>query len=215
MINKSDFVLTKNGLGNIKCYRAYCDICGTDRGYKRERDGKRPCRACTKRPLTPSNVDIGDTIEHQDSTKRLYKMCCPTCGNDRGYLALSMTYSQCHSCAMRSRWKTGGMAHAKSPKRKFNYIKNGQTIFFKSSYELAYAKYLDSKDINWTYEPIYPLSDGTNILPDFLLEDGTVVEIKGYFRPDAQVKWNKFCNEYIAIKKILLMKTDLEQLDII
>ena len=103
----------------------------------------------------------------------------------------------------------------KSAKRKFEYLKNGIIIYLKSSYELAYAKHLDLSGVGWRYEPIYTLSDGTNILPDFLLDSGIVVEVKGYFRPDAKIKWDRFCNEYAEISKILLMKTDLQKLKII
>jgi len=42
-----------------------------------------------------------------------------------------------------------------------------------------------------------------------------VVEIKGYFRPDAKVKWDMFCEEYPNIKKSLLQKNELKELGII
>jgi predicted nuclease of restriction endonuclease-like RecB superfamily len=116
---------------------------------------------------------------------------------------------------MLKRWRDGGMSNMKAPKRKFEYVKNDHIFNFKSSYELAYAKYLDSKGIEWEYEPVFTLSNGTNILPDFKLQDGSIVEIKGYFRPDAKVKWNMFCSEFKQIKKSLLTKDDLKRLSIL
>lgn len=217
MINKKDFKLSKNGPGMLKKYRVHCDICGKDRGYKRERDAYRPCRYCSKRICTPINVDIKDSIPSPSSQsgKRLYRTLCIACNSDKGYRPITSASQKCHSCCMLERWKNGTMNNMKSAKRKFQYIKLGITIYFKSSYELAYAKYLDSNNIGWSYEPVYILSDGTNILPDFLLDNGTVVEIKGYFRPDAKIKWNRFCNEYPDLNKLLLMKADLQNLYII
>jgi predicted nuclease of restriction endonuclease-like RecB superfamily len=103
----------------------------------------------------------------------------------------------------------------KAPKRIFRYVKGDRIVNFKSSYELAYAGYLDSKGVSWEYEPIYELSNGTSILPDFKLQDGSIVEIKGYFRPDAKVKWDIFCSEHINIKKSLLTKDDLVKLGVL
>ena len=93
--------------------------------------------------------------------------------------------------------------------------RNGSRLYMKSRWEALYAKWLDSIGISWRYEPEFKLSNGKIYLPDFLLEDGTVIEIKGYFRPDAKVKWDMFCAEYPDINKSLLQKNDLKELGII
>lgn len=104
----------------------------------------------------------------------------------------------------------------KKYKSDIKYIrKDGLQIFMKSKWEASYARWLDASDIAWRYEPEFKLSNGKIYLPDFLLEDGSVVEIKGYFRPDAKVKWDMFCEEYPNIKKSLLQKNELKELGII
>lgn len=41
------------------------------------------------------------------------------------------------------------------------------------------------------------------------------VDIKGYLRPCAKVKWDMFCEEYHDINKKLLQKQELKMLGII
>lgn len=54
--------------------------------------------------------------------------------------------------------------------------------YLRSSLEYIYARYLDYKGISWTYEvETYTLSNGVRYKPDFLLETGEYVEIKGVF----------------------------------
>jgi predicted nuclease of restriction endonuclease-like RecB superfamily len=85
----------------------------------------------------------------------------------------------------------------------------------RSSWEVAYAKWLDSNGIAWEYEPVFQLSDGRMYTPDFKLASGTIVEIKGYFREDAAIKWQMFCDEYSHIEKQLLMKKDLRLMGVL
>lgn len=102
-----------------------------------------------------------------------------------------------------------------------NYIAKHQycgikgNIDMKSSWEVKYAKYLDSMGQNWTYEPLFKLSSGYAYLPDFQLSTGDIIEIKGYMREDAQVKWDLFCADYPTLNKSLLRKDDLKKLSLI
>jgi len=70
-------------------------------------------------------------------------------------------------------------------------------VCFKSLYELAYAKYLDSKKILWYYEiETFDLGDNT-YTPDFFLPQfEKFVEIKGYMGEESQEKINKFLEQY-------------------
>lgn len=88
-------------------------------------------------------------------------------------------------------------------------------IQMRSGWEVKYAAWLDSQGVAWIYEPSFTLSDGRVYLADFQLESGDIIEIKGYFRPDAQIKWDMFCTEYPNIKKRLLRKQELKELRII
>ena len=70
-------------------------------------------------------------------------------------------------------------------------------VCFRSSYELAYAKYLDSIGEVWLYEEFQFDLGSSTYLPDFYLpKEDKFVEIKGYMHPDAQKKIDLFVEEY-------------------
>lgn len=86
-------------------------------------------------------------------------------------------------------------------------------VCFRSSYELAYAKYLDKNHILWTYETeTFDLGD-TTYTPDFFLPTSNLfVEIKGYMHPEAQIKINKFYDLYPEECLQILRKNNLIKL---
>lgn len=88
-------------------------------------------------------------------------------------------------------------------------------ICFRSSYELAYAKYLDSKNILWMYEiETFDLGD-TTYTPDFFLPQfEKFIEIKGYMRSEAKKKIDKFLEQYPWDLEIL-RKDDLFRLGVL
>ena len=71
-------------------------------------------------------------------------------------------------------------------------------IRLRSSYEFAYAQYLDQNNIPWYYEfKTFELSEGMTYTPDFfLLDQNKYVEIKGYMYLKHQLKIEKFIKEY-------------------
>lgn len=79
---------------------------------------------------------------------------------------------------------------------------NGEYIYLRSCYEYIYAKWLDSKNIDWRYEvERYSLSDGTFYRPDFFLYENeelkSIVEIKNTFYYDRKLdKVELFRKEY-------------------
>jgi predicted nuclease of restriction endonuclease-like RecB superfamily len=79
----------------------------------------------------------------------------------------------------------------------------------RSSYELAYANYLDKEGVDWEYEPQYILSNGMGYAPDFRLGDGTIIEIKGFWTEKARAKWDLFCSDNVQLPKQVIMKQDL------
>lgn len=86
-------------------------------------------------------------------------------------------------------------------------------IRLRSSYELAYAKYLDSINEPWYYEFKTFLIGNSSYTPDFLLPAlNKYVEIKGYMSPDAQNKINLFYKLYPNINLEILYKKDLKNL---
>lgn len=74
--------------------------------------------------------------------------------------------------------------------------------YLRSSWELEYAKYLDSKGVNWSYEPKrFTLSDGRTYTPDFyLIDEDKYIEIKGYWYEKAKQKFLQFREEHPEIK---------------
>ena len=89
-----------------------------------------------------------------------------------------------------------------APHGRGKYYKN---IWLRSSYEVAYAKYLDKNGIQWEYEPTsFDLGDCT-YAPDFYLPAlDLYIEVKGYWRSDAKIKFNRFLKKYPSKNIIVL-----------
>ncbi len=99
----------------------------------------------------------------------------------------------------------------------------GEIINMRSSWEIKVAKYLDGQDIKWKYESqtfpvIYEfegkIKEGTYI-PDFLLDGGEIWEVKGYWRKDAQIKFEAFKKQYPNERIRLLQKIELVEMGIL
>lgn len=86
-------------------------------------------------------------------------------------------------------------------------------IFFRSSWEAKFAQHLDSINIKWKYEPEAFETSFGNYTPDFWIPSwDSFVEVKGWFRKDAQGKFDEFSKNH---KIILADKTYLKILGII
>lgn len=85
----------------------------------------------------------------------------------------------------------------------------------RSSWEIAYAGWLDRWGISWEYEPRIDLGDGIRYYPDFLLADGRYIEIKGYFSPKAKRKIELFKERYPDFTLEILREAELKQLGVI
>lgn len=95
--------------------------------------------------------------------------------------------------------------HGKKIKYKGNWMR--------SSWEVAFAKYCIKNHIKYRYESkTFDLGNMT-YTPDFYLpETDTYIEIKGWWRDKAKVKFNAFKNKYSKVKIKVLMKKNLEKL---
>jgi len=99
--------------------------------------------------------------------------------------------------------------------KRYWYISSLQNeICFRSSYELEYAKYLDSKNILWIYEhKTFDLGNMT-YTPDFFLPQfEKFIEIKGFMSKKCQIKIDKFLEQYHYNLEVLYKK-DLIKLGI-
>jgi hypothetical protein len=98
--------------------------------------------------------------------------------------------------------------------------KNGK-IAMRSSWEVAYAKYLDNKKEEWKYEPRYFVLGkgkylGTSYTPDFhLLRKNKYVEIKGYLSRANKNKIARFHSLYPEVSWEILFKSDLIKLGVL
>lgn len=110
------------------------------------------------------------------------------------------------------------------PAKYITYIaKHGKTYKFKSTWEYKTALYFEQNNIKWDYEPrffeIKYTYEGKDFegsyTPDFLLEDGSYWEIKGYFWKDSEAKFNAFKIQYPNIKIKLMTKKELMELNIL
>ena len=103
----------------------------------------------------------------------------------------------------------------KSLAKNMHYNYNG--IDLDGKWELYYAIYLDSNNINWercNKRFKYIFEDSIHYYtPDFyIIDTDEYIEIKGYETAKDRVKWNQFPKE---LKLIILKEKDLKELDII
>jgi len=80
---------------------------------------------------------------------------------------------------------------------KFHWKTNEELVCV-GSYEAKTVDYLNANQINFDWQPkTFKMPDGKTYRPDLYLSDLNVwVEIKGWMRPDAQIKWDWLKSEY-------------------
>lgn len=162
------------------------------------------CKSCgneisknTKHLLCRSCVNKGNQHTFIDG-RSLKKIFCKDCGK-----RISLRAKRCKRCAE--------LNLPKSIKR-IKYKK----FWMRSSWEVAYAKYLDKNKIQWQYEPRIFEVGKFRYIPDFYLPDtDTYVEIKGRWRNNAKKKFNLFQKMYYSVNIVLLTQKELKKLKII
>jgi predicted nuclease of restriction endonuclease-like RecB superfamily len=158
-------------------------------------------------------------------SSRFIKKLCSRCGKELSSNPKAKHCIKCHnylnsinkkrlnkvSKAMLIGWKTKGFAKKMHSKR----IKY-KGIYMRSSWEVAYAKYLDKQGIKWQYEPKTFDLGKTTYTPDFYLPDSdTYVEIKGYFRNKAKIKISLFRKIYKNFNLKILKKSQLIKMEVL
>lgn len=235
MFVKEDFIIIReNAKSTRKYYKTYCDTCGVDRGYHRISKARTPnCKVCAPRLTHKGKVVSEETrakMRESSWSKRGFKP--PKLGSKHSKLSkLKISEAQAKFCkehgnqfagrthtqetiALLSKVNAGRAPRWKG--RTFQYSGPNGTFKMRSSYELAYANWMDASGIIWKYEPSYTLNDGRTFSPDFLLlECGTIVEVKGYWTIKGKDKWDAFCSSYPDLKKKVIYKEDLKALALI
>lgn len=136
--------------------------------------------------------------------------CKADCGNEISMFSALYGKGQCKSCSHKG--KKSHFFGKTAPHTK--YIKY-KRIYFHSSWEKKYAKYLDKLGVKWLYESkTFNLGDCT-YTPDFYLPaTDEYIEIKGWFRPEAKNKFRLFKKLYPKINIKILMKKELQNLKV-
>jgi hypothetical protein len=198
------------------------------------------CKSCAKKGILSSRyvdgkfiqkifncLECGKNITHM-ALKGLCKSCsqkgkrshswkgglpkCIDCGKELGIYAYNKK-SRCRKCFGLSRRGILHPMYGKSPNWKRIKYKD---ILMRSTWEVAYAKYLDKQNIKWLYESKTFDLGNTTYTPDFYLpESNTYVEIKGWMRKKSQEKIEKFLLLFSKVKLILLDKKELTKFNII
>jgi len=172
MIDDKDFTIDNR---YKKKFKATCDSCGGDRGYKRKEDSSMPCLKCAlkirnikygfRNPHSYKNVDPSDFVSLKGNTKK-YRTSYSACSRDRGYRQLKNVNKLCRSCTAKrrpSRVQTTkvqrklrhNMKSNMNRKLKLrNLSKDGKSIFGILPYTLSdLIKHLESKFLpNMTWD---------------------------------------------------------------
>ena len=177
----------------------YCIDCGAIITPDSAIYGNSRCKKCAKQGKLHSNYKDGRTL------KKNYCLDC--------YKKITYNAVRCGSCAKKEQFKNprNTPSFGKLPHHgKGNYYKNK---YMRSSYEIAYARWLDFHNIRWQYESKTFDLGNTTYTPDFyLLDIDEYIEIKGWWRDNAFEKFNlfKILNPDENIK--VLLKKDLKLL---
>jgi Phage endonuclease I len=87
--------------------------------------------------------------------------------------------------------------------------KYGDKLWLRSTYEYIYCKWLDKNDILYKYEDVtFSLKNGEKYRPDFILPDGTIIEVKGNFYTNRRYKADMLKEQYPDIKIIVVDNID-------
>lgn len=89
-------------------------------------------------------------------------------------------------------------------------------IYFRSSWEINFAKFLDLSNVKWKYESKTFDLGNTTYTPDFYLpEFDCYIEIKGYWRTDALNKYKRFKRKYSNTNIKILHKKKMQEMSLI
>lgn len=143
---------------------------------------------------------------------------CFDCGTRLNMAAYSEGNIRCSACNYR--YYTGSKHHQFGRPVPFSSGIRYKDIYMRSSWEVAYAKYLDERNIRWFYEyrsfRLEIKNCETTYTPDFYLPDtDEYIEIKGHWFRDSKEKIEKFKSVYSDVKLTVLMKNNLIEMRIL
>lgn len=107
--------------------------------------------------------------------------------------------------------------HSRHQTHRFSRCRGGHRVdlnmYFRSSWEANYARYLTHVGMQWAYEQkTFDLGDGLTYTPDFELADGTLIEIKGWLTEEGATKLARFRTLFPEVKLAVVNRTDYRAL---
>lgn len=165
------------------------------------------CISCTKKelmknPLNNPNYNDGRTFVN----------FCIDCGIKikRQTTRCEICENKHHSLLMRGK---GNSMYGKTPL----WIRvKYKGINMRSSWEVAYAKYLDRNKVKWLYEPKTFDLGGMTYTPDFyLIEKEIYIEIKGYLSLEGKNKINLFRKNFSNLNLLVYRQNHLRRMKVL
>ena len=194
-----------NWKGGITSKIYYCKDCGKEITINSGVYGLGRCYSCANK---------GNLSSHYKHGKYCGNNKCIDCG-----VTISPTAMRCYFCSNKLNAKSRDLNGNKNGM--FGKVTHGKWgtykgIKMRSSYEIKYAQFLDLSGYKWKYEPkAFNLGDST-YTPDFYIPEWDLyIEIKGYWRGDAKMKYIKFKKLYPKVRMKVLMQKDLQKIGIL
>jgi len=195
----------------------YCKLCGNPISVVAALHKRGICKECKYKLHSAIMRGHSNNPKGEKSfTYKNGKPKCIDCGKEINYGKTRCV--KCNGIAHSIRMSgVGNPMFGKVTHGKGNKYNN---YYMRSSYEIAYAKWLDSNNIKWVYEPVAFKVDSngkqTTYRPDFYLpETDEYIEIKGWWRDDAKEKFLEFRKKYPLINLAVLEKEQLIEMGIL
>ncbi len=215
----------------------YCLDCKGEIGYVSFKYGSCRCRSCSakERYKNPKN---NPNYKHGNNVKNKKCIDCGICNIHVQAVRCLECEHRHHSSMMKGKNNPNyGKPRSKETREKISKSKKGQSsgrknpmygklthgkwgeykgIKMRSSWEIKYAKYLDSQNIKWEYESkTFDLGE-TTYTPDFYIPRTCIfVEVKGYWREDAIKKFDIFKKKYPNCIIDIVDKYRMKELELI
>lgn len=141
--------------------------------------------------------------------------CVCDCGNEIDVTAYYLSNGDTKSCGCLQKEKASINGSNSTPSHThghlwFYFDEAGEQVKVRSSYEVIYANHLIDTGTPFEYEPeVFRLANGKRYKPDFRIEGGLYIELKGWMTEGAKEKIELFRKDH---ELTLLFREDIEEL---
>jgi len=203
-------------IATINKWNGICNICGGPTSGERSLR----CFTCYVKSRTGVPLSKSRTKEHQGklNVAQIGKTASPEAKRKMSISHTGKIFGPVPddrkrkiSETLKRKYESGEIKVSPKARQKKRNWYNG--IYFRSSWELKFAQWLNARNISWLYEPATFKLPGTGYIPDFYLPDKNLyIEIKG--KEERMEKIQLFKKLYKVRIKILL-QPDLIKLGVI